>query len=338
MRQTLIGILLFVFGPLAALVLGRLMSSAPEWIWRVVQCGCIVAGAIIACLSDPIYSRLWGEKYTPSISTLIVAIATALTAAGIWLSLVVPIRKTATLLEQPKTEGERPHVATSLVIDSVSGQSVDFHIQVENIGQVSIHNIRVSYSTKGFRAVEVEPIPRMLPPRGRLSITGKPRVLERGEYRSVVVNIRYDTVTKKDLISSNIFGVTPARLRPGSIIDPESLLEPEMSVSDEQQLEEIDIPAGFSTPVGTIKMSLNEYYSGTPNRYHMRDKEGTKYFEFDPVGRTVLFTVATVSGRRVRLEQPLKPDTIGRYHVVIVWDLSKGAKLSVDGVLISDFK
>ena len=233
---------------------------------------------------------------------------------------------------------ERPHVATSLIIDSASGQSVDFHIQVENIGQVSIHNIRVSYSTNGFGAVEVEPIARMLPPRGRLSITGKPRVLERGQDKHVVVNVRYDTADKKDLISSNLFRVTPARLKLQTIIDPESLLEPEIPVSDDQLLKELDLPGRFSTSVGTLEMSLDEYRSGTPNHVHMRDKERTKYFQFDPVGRTVLFTVATVSGRMVRLEQPLKPDTIGRHHVVIGWDLSKGAKLRVDGVLISDFK
>ena len=214
----------------------------------------------------------------------------------------------------------------------------DLQGKVENIGKVSIHNIRVSYRTEGFRAAEIDPIPRTLPPNGRLSITGKPRVLERGEYRSVVVNIRYDTATKKDLMSSNLFRVTPARLKPQTIIDPESLLEPEMSVSDEQQIEEADIPSGFSTPVGTMELGLDEYHSGTPNRVRMRDKEGTKYFEFDPVGRTVLFSVVTISGRKVRLEQPLKPDTIGRHLVVIAWDQSKGARLVVDGVHISDFK
>lgn len=267
----------------------------------------------------------------------IVAAIIAAALGVLYWHLAVRLEK-ANVATQVVGKQERPHVATSLVIDSVNGQSVDFHIQVENIGKVSIHNIRVSYGTKGFRAVEIEPIPRTLPPYGRLSITGKPRVLERGEYRSVVVNIRYDTVTKKDLIASNLFRVTPARLKPQTIIDPESLLEPEASVSDEQQLEEADIPSGFSTPVGTMELVLDEYHTGTPNRFYMGDKEGTKYFEFDPVGRTVLFSVTTLSGRRVRLEQPLKPVTTGRHHVLIMWDQSKGASLDVDGVEISDFK
>lgn len=267
-------------------------------------------------------------------------IVAAIIAAGLgvlYWHLAVRLEK-ANVATQVVGKQERPHVATSLVIDSVSGQSVDFHIQVENIGKVSIHNIRVSYSTKGFRTVEIDYIPRTLPPSARLSITGKPRVLKRGEHRNVVVNIRYDTATKKDLVSSNLFLVTPARLKPQTIIDPEGLLEPEMSVSDEQQLEEADIPAGFSTPVGTMELILDEYTSGTPNRVHIRDKEDTKYFEFDPVGRTVLFSVATISGPRVRLEQRLKPVTTGRHHILIVWDQSKGARLMVDGVLISDFK
>ncbi|MBI4480433.1 MAG: hypothetical protein HY651_10465 [Acidobacteria bacterium] len=84
MRQTIIGLLVFVFGPIAALLLERQMSAAPEWVWKTLSFASILAGVILVLLADPIYSRFRGEHATRSTSTLILALAVATIASAAW--------------------------------------------------------------------------------------------------------------------------------------------------------------------------------------------------------------------------------------------------------------
>ncbi len=102
MRQIIIAILIAIFGPIATLILERHMTSAPEWIWRLLSAACIIAGIIIAILSNPIYSKLKTSQNYPIFSTIIVSVSAAVIIGAIWWFIIIP----SNLKEQPKLSTE----------------------------------------------------------------------------------------------------------------------------------------------------------------------------------------------------------------------------------------
>ena len=51
------GALLSLFGPLAVIVLERLMGGAPAWVWRLAAFLCFIAGWAIVLLNDPVKAQ-----------------------------------------------------------------------------------------------------------------------------------------------------------------------------------------------------------------------------------------------------------------------------------------
>ncbi|MBI3895451.1 MAG: hypothetical protein HY313_05925 [Acidobacteria bacterium] len=100
MRQAVIGLLLAIFGPIATLYLERKMSHADEWIWDCLAFLCVAAGAACVLLSNPIYSRMWGIKYSRIGSTAIIAVASAVLVGSAWW-FVVPHRLPASTAPLP---------------------------------------------------------------------------------------------------------------------------------------------------------------------------------------------------------------------------------------------
>ncbi len=83
MRQIAIVILVAVFisGPIAGLLLGRIMTNAPEWLWNFFIWISIVAGIAILLLYEPIWARLRDGQASPVVSTLVVQLQQPLFSA-----------------------------------------------------------------------------------------------------------------------------------------------------------------------------------------------------------------------------------------------------------------
>lgn len=84
MRQAIIGVLLAIFGPLAAIWLERAMATAPEWLWGLLKFGCIVAGLAIVGLSDPVYGYFRDSQRHPVLSSLLLGLGFFIAASAGW--------------------------------------------------------------------------------------------------------------------------------------------------------------------------------------------------------------------------------------------------------------
>jgi len=106
------------------MVVERLMTSAPEWVWRLVTWGCVVAGVLIAMLTDPIYHRLKSPSANLVISTLIIAIAAAMVGGTTWYLAVVPSAPNSSPTAKPMpSPREEPAVLNPITINPLPSQN-----------------------------------------------------------------------------------------------------------------------------------------------------------------------------------------------------------------------
>src|SRR5205823_143757 len=87
-----------------------------------------------------------------------------------------------------------PAIQATLVIDGISGQYANFHLELENLGDSTAENIRVNMHGQGFEDLEVRPfMHRNLPPKGKLSIMGPPVALLADRYESLDIELLFTT-------------------------------------------------------------------------------------------------------------------------------------------------
>lgn len=84
MRTLLIGAALFVLSLFGPMVLERIMSGAPDLVWRWVSFVCAVCGVAIVLSSDLVLPHLKSPSSSPFVSTLIVTVAAAVICGSGW--------------------------------------------------------------------------------------------------------------------------------------------------------------------------------------------------------------------------------------------------------------
>ena len=226
-----------------------------------------------------------------------------------------------------------PNVFVGLVIDSVGAESVQYHLQVEN-GPFQIKNVRVLSNTSEFSGIEIEPPARVLPPNKDFSIRGLPAVFYPTKYTHLDVTVGYTANingTEKDFISKCRFTVRPSDIKPQTI-NPEFRTEDEGTLQPEKEFTEA-FPEYLSLPTASFGFAIDEVKDGQPNPVRFG---GTgKHFLFNPIERIVTFEMETVTGRSVKLSQPIPRNKSGKHLVLLSWD-ETGALLGIDGIEIKD--
>ena len=138
MRAPILAILFAVVGMITTLILERYVSEyAPEWAWRLAYGLCIIGGLSIALLFDPICSYLSDFKEHEFASTAIVALASGIFVATIWLLLIIGfpssksymdlrVKRWIKSLQAPWTakEAPNPRAYFGFYIDNTDGLGV----------------------------------------------------------------------------------------------------------------------------------------------------------------------------------------------------------------------
>jgi hypothetical protein len=174
MRKPIIGALVAVFGPLAALVLGRVMSAATSTAWQLAGAACAAAGWFIVCLSDPVHRRLM--RLGAMVSTIVVMLGAALLSGIAWVIVGLAMRDqiapaTALVVDYeirpPPTEVKgkvfgfpvRPDSEVGIVwtsggytirYDESSGPLIVYYCTVANKGNASVLEADLVYRTTFF--------------------------------------------------------------------------------------------------------------------------------------------------------------------------------------------
>jgi len=227
---------------------------------------------------------------------------------------------------------ERPSIIARLVIDAVSRKDVTYRIQIENIGKVTINNIRVSTETQRFAQAEnMPPVSRTLPPGGRIAVLGPPSSIKPKKHARLVADVFYDARVGEDdksFLSRFSFFTAPQNLKPQTI-DPDGWEEHEGGETAILQ-KQAKLLSGLTRPQGTLFMPVAEIGPhGKPNVVGFAIQ--SKQFTFDPRSRMASFKMKTSSGRIVNLELPLRETNNGMHIITVMWDDSKGGLLGVDG-------
>jgi hypothetical protein len=111
------------------------------------------------------------RRFRATLRWTLFAFCVAATAVGFW--------KMNQWLAPDKSSSEitidYPHLEPQLVIDSVSDSQLDCHLEVENIGEWQVDNLRNAMSTEEMYGADVSmPLLPTLPSRGHLSIPCSP--------------------------------------------------------------------------------------------------------------------------------------------------------------------
>ncbi len=71
------------------------MTNCPEWAWKLIGIGCMAAAIFLIGYFDPIYDRIWGNKFSQVWSTIFIFTACGVMGASLWWNLVASGRKIA---------------------------------------------------------------------------------------------------------------------------------------------------------------------------------------------------------------------------------------------------
>ena len=267
----------------------------------------VAAGQGLCYLHTKSIANKW-QALTKSQTVIFVVglLSLAIGILGAWFSLQGWLRPAISEIRQASKEGvlealktapaDRPHIAPTLVIDTVGTSELAFHIGLENIGKFQVNNIRCAYGT--HEMVSTEPVPfvqRTLPPRGRLSVQGLP-ITGLKKDGTLFVDLAYDGAPNGVLSSFTSryrFSLPPKSLEPQTI-DPDEWEEFTGDLGYNQNLEMVR--KGFNAPIGTLFLAVPErQQGGRPNIVLMFND--VRRFMFDPISQTVFFQTAFVSGQ-----------------------------------------
>ncbi len=228
---------------------------------------------------------------------------------------------------------ERADIITTLVIDSVDGGKVKYHLEVKN-GEIPATITDIVSRTPDLWAAEGVGgyiIPRNLGPGESLSIPGVPDAIPPDKDTNLNVQIGHDADIKgarKSFLSKYQFFITkPVKPQP---IFPLSVSRGEGKITVDQV--SAMLHAEFARPGSFIHFVLQEVQpDGTPNISVAVSED--RRFIFNPVTREVSFeSKAQSSGQIMRVKLMLRSasDNQGLHSVTLEWS-SNRAVLIVDG-------
>lgn len=225
-------------------------------------------------------------------------------------------------------------IQTRLIIDSVNTRKVESHIQLENVGNVLVKNIRVGFYTKHFQNIEAKlPLGRVLPPNGKISKELLPSVLKPKTGESLLVKVLYSVEfdgIEKEFLQTVRFLLSPKDIKPQTI-EPESWDETEGNEHViEQGVQALFV--NFAQPEGVVGFSLSDIRpDGSPNMIHFTNE--SRSFTFDATFKVASLKLKTDSGELINLDLPLLPvNNKKRMHVIfLMWD-KKGGAFKLDDV------
>jgi hypothetical protein len=237
---------------------------------------------------------------------------------------------------QPPISAEsiRPHLQTRLVIDSIPQDAdAEFHVEVENIGQLQINGLRAGMRTPEMTSQDVSmPLPPTLPPGGRLSIPGNPTS---GLKRHGVLFLDLDYESKdggntNKFASRYSFLFRPADLKPQVLLPTTWQEEAGATLGPEQKTMEAALKT-LAGPQGTILIALPLLRpDGSPNLVVMTNNK--RKFSFDGSSRAISFTSTTSTGSLKTISHALPEGSYGAIVIGCLWDDQKDeAKLIISG-------
>jgi hypothetical protein len=123
MRTTIAGAITIALVFVAPFLWERIMSTAPEIVWRIVFFLCLLGGLTLVALSEPVYTRLLAPRAHPLTSSALVAILAATAVGGAWWFLVAykPTQLVSIRLAKANVDGQ-------LAVDVINnGEAVLIH-------------------------------------------------------------------------------------------------------------------------------------------------------------------------------------------------------------------
>jgi hypothetical protein len=240
------------------------------------------------------------------------------------------------------TNQDRPYLQAALIIDAVKGNKIESHLQIENIGKMSVTAVHHVLHSPKFASVGEDPHQFLtIPPGGKAALDVSPLPLLPEEYNPMSVSVFYDAIiggNTKSFTTAYRFVVEQKDLVSQRIINPHDWKEEE-GRPDEAELQKHSYFQALEMPQGSIVGTLYEVGpDGKPNQVEIQ--HAGKLFTFDPITRKIMFQVTTVTGRVATAEQPMPvtPNGTGAHVVAIIWDSAKGARLGVDQVVKDDMQ
>ena len=226
-----------------------------------------------------------------------------------------------------------PVISVVLVIEAVAPNGVDFHLDIENEDR-PITELRTWVRASGGENLEVSTVPRSLAPGGRLSLSGPKFMLLPDPPLELIVNLTYKAHSRY-FETVVFFNFGPALLAPGTVIQPSGRdTKRDLPPSIQADRAKNQALAGFQEPIGTMLLPIpTTTPDGRPNV--VRGGTENKAFLFDPSRRFVAFAMRTASGREINLRLPF-PNSRTKHLVLLSWDVSRGARLGIDGVEVAD--
>jgi len=234
------------------------------------------------------------------------------------------------------TETIRPHLQTQLVLDSVLGADIDFHIEVENISELQVNGLRAEMKTPEMTSIDVSsPLPPILPPGGRLSISGNPTSGLK-KHGVLFLDLNYESNVDgrmNKFVSNYSFLVRPIDMKPQTIL-PATWQEGAGEIlGPEQEVMEVSLRT-LAGSAGTMLIALPlKRLDGSPNILIMRNNK--KSFAFDGGSRSISFTTTTTKGTFETLKHSLPEGSYEGIVVGCLWDDQKDeAKLIISGKIL----
>jgi hypothetical protein len=202
----------------------------------------------------------------------------------------------------PQLEISPPNISAQLVIDSVKGDDIDFHLQVENIGSPEISELQCQYQTSGMISGDVVPFaPRSLRKGQRLTIPGEP---VNGLKKKRVL---FSDLTYKGSLNGMTAGYTSKYkfiLPPGALvgksIDPSEREDLAGNLGDKDLVK--GIVSVFAGPVGTLILAFPERNNdGSPNQILLINTH--RAFGFNGTTGMVAFRTDALFGSTKTIQQ-----------------------------------
>jgi len=271
------------------------------------------------------------------LSYICVAITCAVLGIIYWAGINSVFARFSPTEQTAQVEPDRQHIQPQLVIDSVkAGIITNYHLSVENIGNVSIRDVSVSFSSSPVRSLGMAnmmlPVTATLPPRGgRVSVPGADPV-ELSKRRAIFAIFTFRAKANDAMasfVSSNYF-VLSGPLTQRSI-DPQTFYEITGDIS--QSLGAVlneSMLFSFSDalarlPHGTIEFqAIERNPDGSPN--HIAFITGRLSIVYNPVERLAVF-IPLVKGQILKL----RFEPADRHYLAFAWDERGPQLVSVDG-------
>jgi hypothetical protein len=290
---------------------------------------CILAAAAATLLLWPPLHRRFGM--TPAM-TLMLVCGLGLFGGGVWrliewrsaaLAPIEAISPAPPAEAPPATAPPHPHIRLQLAIESVGKVDIPFHLEAENIGDVTVTRITKSFRGADISEQETYPslLPRTLPPKGKIVLPGTPvNWLVKSRWLSVALLYDCEVGGKTETLQSDYRFVLPPQVKAGQLIDPSEWTE--NMKPQKIEMDRSEIIRKLSAPSGGISFVAQERNpDGSVNNISMRGENKLLTVNFSEM--TAEFSITFASGKTKKLLQHLKTSANQRHLITVTWDVSK---------------